>query len=73
MLTYSLLVFGGVDHDTLTGHMKAGTGYRNECQTEKLRPLTNQSSSVSLWCALSHEIAIRRSRRGFLTTSALLK
>jgi hypothetical protein len=51
-------------HQTVTGHEKAGTGYRNECQAEKLRPLTNQSGSVSPWCALS-QIGIRRSKESF--------
>ena len=30
------------DYVTVTGRVRPGTGYRHECQTENLGPLTNQ-------------------------------
>jgi hypothetical protein len=40
-------------HVTVTGHMGAGTGYRNEFQTENSGPLTTQALFLYGVCSFS--------------------
>jgi hypothetical protein len=43
----------GGDHVTMTGHVRAGMGYRNQFQTENNGLLTQQTP-LPMGCALSH-------------------